>query len=113
LTAAAGSTGSGAMPLSLWAENLSLLYLRNLDPSMQYTHRNSTFRFQKCGVSALNVFIVPFIAAPKLTPWALTSQGRITSGNALFNTGLACTSRDRNDEAFDPSILRTEVKQIV
>ena len=53
LTAAAGSTGSGAMPLSLWAENLSLLYLRNLDPSMQYTHRNSTFRFQKCGVSAL------------------------------------------------------------
>ena len=53
LTAAAGSTGSGAMPLSLWAENLSLLYLRNPDPSMQYTHRNSTFRFQKCGVSAL------------------------------------------------------------
>ena len=113
LTAAAGSTGSGAMPLSLWAENLSLLYLRNLDPSMQYTHRNSTFRFQKCGVSALNVFIVPFIAAPKLTPWALASQGRITSGNALFNTGLACTSRDRNHEAFDPSILKTEAKQIV
>ena len=75
LTAAAGSTGSGAMPLSLWAENLSLLYLRNLDPSMQYTHRNSYLSIPKMRSFSLECLHCTFHCSPKTTPWLSRARG--------------------------------------